>query len=123
MDQGCRDFETRVKQLMSGPFHSLIRQAKLALARQNEPHGSSLAAAFPFDQAAELLREALDQPAAEPGVGAARVNAFAVVCDRQAELARAALQRDSDGSFVLFGKAYLSAFMTSSLTIRPIAIA
>ena len=54
--------------------------------RQYQAHGRTLAAALPLDLAAELLGEALDQPAAEPGVGASRIDALAVVGDRQAKL-------------------------------------
>jgi hypothetical protein len=36
--------------------------------------------------AAELLGEALDQPAAEPGIGASKIDPLAVVGDRQAKL-------------------------------------
>jgi hypothetical protein len=45
-------------------------------------HGSTLAIALPLDLATELLGEAVDQPAAEPGIGPSRIEALAVVGDR-----------------------------------------
>jgi hypothetical protein len=36
--------------------------------------------------AAELLGEALDQPSADPGIGASRIDALTVVRDHQAKL-------------------------------------
>jgi hypothetical protein len=49
-------------------------------------HGSTLAVALPLDLAAELFGEAVDQPAAEPGIGPSRIEPLAVVGDRQAKL-------------------------------------
>jgi hypothetical protein len=56
--------------------------------RQNQAHGRTLAATLPLDLAAELLGEALDQPAAEPRVGASGIDSLAVVGDRQAKRPR-----------------------------------
>ena len=74
--------------------------------RQNQAHGRTLAAALPLDLAAELLGEALDQPAAEPGVGASGIDSLAVVGDRQTKLARPALARP-DGALDLARKSIL----------------
>ena len=54
--------------------------------------------------AAELLGEALDQPAAEPGIGASRIDPLAVVGDRQAELPRHPLQRHQDSALCVARK-------------------
>jgi hypothetical protein len=54
--------------------------------RQDQLHGGAPAVALPFDLAAELLSEAVDQPAAEPGIGASRIEPNAIVGDRQAKL-------------------------------------
>jgi len=56
--------------------------------RQNQAHGRTLAATLPLDLAAELLGEALDQPAAEPRVGASGIDSLAIVGDRQAKRPR-----------------------------------
>jgi hypothetical protein len=56
--------------------------------RQDQVHGRTPAVALPLELTAELLGEAFDQPAAEPGIGASRIGPLAVVCDRQAKFPR-----------------------------------
>ena len=43
----------------------------------------ALVVALPLDLATELLGEGLDQPAANPGIGASRIDPLAVVSDRK----------------------------------------
>lgn len=63
-----------------------LRSLRAFTRRQGYVHGSTLAVAFPLDLAAELLGEAVDQPAPEPGIGVSRIAPLAVVGYRQPKL-------------------------------------
>src|SRR5271167_1159080 len=60
-------------------------------ARQCQTHDGSRVAALPRDLAAELSRKGIDQPGAEPGIRASRIDPLAVIGDRQAKLSWNAL--------------------------------
>ena len=86
-------------------------------------HGGAAAVALALDLAAELLGEAVDEPAAEPGIGALGSSPLP---------SSATVRRSSPGPrfsvtmtvpFASPGKAYLTALVTSSLTMSPIGIA
>ena len=76
-----------------GAHTPLVRLSSLlpVTRRQDQVHGRSLAVALPLDLGAELLGKAVDQPAAEPGIGALCIEPFSIVGDRQAKLAGAPL--------------------------------
>jgi len=59
--------------------------------REDQFHGRALPVALPLDLAAELLGEAIHQPAAEPGIGALGIKPLAIVGDRQTKLPEATL--------------------------------
>src|SRR5476651_16405 len=78
-----------------------------------------MAVALPLDLAAELLGEAVDQPAAEPGIGALRIEALAVVGDRQAKLPERPLQRHLDRALCPGGKSILDGIRDELVDDEP----
>ena len=55
-----------------------------------------MAAGLPLDEPAQLLCEAIDQPTAQSGIAASRIDPAAVIGHRQAKAARAAVERHHD---------------------------
>ena len=70
---------------------ALRRSLRGFTRRQYQTHDGSLVAAHPFDLAAKLSRKGIDQPAAEPGTLASRIDPLTVIGDDQAKLSRKAL--------------------------------
>ena len=64
-------------------YRSCITMPRGFRRRQCQAHDGALVVALPLDLATELLEEGLDQPAADPGIGASRIDPLAVVSDRK----------------------------------------
>src|ERR1700680_4500536 len=94
-----------IERALSLAFHGRPSLSRGFTRRQRQGHDGSLVAALPLELAAELLGEAFDQPAAEPGICAFRIDPLTIVRDRKAKLPGRPLERHENRALCIARKA------------------